>query len=128
MRYLKNVLWINAISSGATALILIIFPGYVADLFGTSQITPFIGAGVFLLFFAIYVFLQSRKEPILPRNLQLIIGLDISWVLGSLIIIVPRLFELSQIGYLLIGAVALWVAAMAWLQFKGLNQLHVQIK
>lgn len=121
MRYLKNVLRINAISSGATALLLIIFSGFAAELFGASQTIPFISVGVFLLLFATYVFLQSRKEPIPLKNVQLIIGLDISWVIGSLIIILPQLFELSSIGYLLIGAVALWVAAMALLQFKGLN-------
>lgn len=126
MRYLKNVLRINAISSGATALLLILFPGIAAELFETSQITPFIGVGVFLLLFATYVFFQSQKKPILSRKVQWIIGIDISWVIGSLVIILPRLFELSLIGYFLIGAVALWVAAMAWLQFRGLNKFQVQ--
>lgn len=126
MSYLKNILRVNAISSGATALLLILFSGFTAELFGTFQTMPFIGTGTFLLLFATYVLLQSRKEPILLGKVQLIIGLDISWVIGSLIIILWQLFELSSVGYLLIGAVAIWVAAMAWLQFKGLNKFHAQ--
>lgn len=125
MRYLKNALQINPISSGVTALLLILFSGFSAELFGTSRTAPFIGAGVFLLLFASYVFLQSRKEPLQSKKVQLIIALDVVWVIGSLIIILPRLFELSSIGYILIGAVGLWVAAMAWLQFKGLNEISV---
>jgi hypothetical protein len=41
MTTLKNVLIINALSSGATGLILAIFPSYIAGLFGTAQTMPF---------------------------------------------------------------------------------------
>lgn len=47
------------------------------------------------------------------------------WVIGSLILILPQLFGLTLLGYILIGAVALWVAAMAILQTRGLQKLSV---
>lgn len=120
---LKNILFINAASSGATALLLIFFSGSIAELFGVSKPAPFIGIGIFLLLFAGYVFFQSRKEPLIPQKIQLIIGIDLLWVVGSLIIILPGLFELFMIGYILIGVVALWVATMAFLQSYGLKKL-----
>lgn len=125
MTYLKNVLRVNAISSGATALLLIIFSEFTAGLFGTSQTTPFIEVGVFLLLFAAFVYFQSRKDPLQPGKIKWIIALDVTWVIGSLAIILPQLFGLSALGYLLIGGVALWVAAMAWLQSNGLNKLQM---
>lgn len=120
---LKNALLLNAVSSGATGLLLLIFPGFFAGLFGTSQSIPYTVTGIFLLFFALDVYLQSRKDPLHYGRVQWIIALDILWVVGSLIIIVPRLFNLTAIGYILIGGVALWVAAMAVLQSLGLRQL-----
>ena len=49
---LKTTLIINAASSGATGLGLIILASPVAELFGVSENTPFIGVGIFLILFA----------------------------------------------------------------------------
>jgi len=125
MNRLKNILMINAVSSGATALLLIAFSGLAAELFGTSQTFPYLGVGIFLLLFASYVYIQSRKKPLHSKNVQSIIAIDVLWVIGSLIIILPQLFGLTQFGYILIGAAALWVAAMAILQTRGLQKFSV---
>lgn len=121
MTRLENVLLVNAISSGATGLLLILFPGFIAGIFGVSQTLPFTGVGIFLVLFALWVFSHSRKVPRQPKGVRWIIIIDITWVIGSLVIIFPQLFGLSSTGYLLIGAVAIWVALMAFLQSKGLS-------
>lgn len=120
---LKNILRINSVSSGVTGLLLVLFSGFIADLFGASKTAPFTGVGLFLLLFAVYVYLQALKEPIQTKNIRLIIAIDTAWVIGSLIIILPGLFGLFIIGYILIGAVAAWVSAMAFLQSRGLKEL-----
>lgn len=118
---LKNVLLINALSCAATGLLLFLVPDHAADLFGTVHAWPFIATGLFLLAFGVFVFIQSRKQQPDRAWVKFIIGLDILWVLDSLIILVPALFGLSVIGYVLIGAVAAWVGLMAFLQIKGLQ-------
>lgn len=115
---------VNALSSGATGLLLILFPGYTASLFDAATQRPFIGVGIFLLVFALLVFIQSRKNPISKAWVKFIIALDIIWVLESLIIVFPKMFGFSSVGYILIAAVALWVAVMAFLQVKGLKQVR----
>ena len=120
---LKNVLLVNALTSGATGLLLILFKTSVAQLFGSATQWPFIAAGIFLVVFAIMVFAQSRKQQVSKGWVKLIIALDIMWVVESAIILLPQLFGLTSVGYALIGAVALWVALMAFLQIKGLRQL-----
>jgi hypothetical protein len=121
---LKTVLQINSVSSGAVALLLIAFSGFISQWFGVSESAPFIGVGIFLLLFAVYVFYQSRKEPLHSKGIQTIIITDSLWVTVSALLILFQLFELSMIGYLFIGGVALWVALMAVLQSKGLKRIN----
>lgn len=125
MKFLRNVMFVNAISSGATGLILLVFAPFVANLFGTTAILPIEGTGLFLLCFAALVLFEALKNPMRPAWVNLIIILDIAWVVISVLVIVLQVFHLSLLGYALIGAVALWVAAMAYLQSRGLKQLFV---
>jgi hypothetical protein len=123
MTTLKNVLLINALSSGATGIGLIFFAQFVAELFGTSHVHAIWGTGLFLLGFAILVFYVSRQHQIKPRGVLVVTTLDTLWVASSLIIVLFQLFDLSFTGYFFITAVALWVAAMAYLQSTGLKKV-----
>jgi hypothetical protein len=120
---LKNVMLINAVSSGVTGAGLVLASGVIAGLFETDETVPFIGVGLFLLVFATIVYLVSRKNPMNSNAVRLIIAADTLWVVVSLVIVLFQIFKISMMGYLLIGAVAIWVAAMAYLQFNGLNQI-----
>ncbi len=123
MKTLKNVLLINAVSSGATGLGLVAAPGFVANLFAVSLTAPFIAVGIFLFLFASMVYWVSRKNPINESAVRLIIILDSLWVAGSISIILFQLFDLSNLGYLVIGVVAAWVGLMAWLQYNGVKHM-----
>lgn len=125
MTTLKNVLLLNGVSSGATALLLVLFPRAIATIFGTTSTLPFIGAGVFLLLFAGLVLNESRQHPLRAGMVKFIIVLDILWVIDSMALVVFQLFGLSFLGYVLIAGVALWVALMAFLQQKGLKSISV---
>src|SRR3990170_1643530 len=123
MTALRNVLMINAITSGITGLVLVIVPGFVANLFATSNTTALVGVGIFLVAFAAMVFVVSLQNPPREKTVTLIVVLDTLWVLTSLAIIALQLLDVSTLGYFLIGAVAAWVALMAYLQFNGKRQL-----
>ena len=125
MKTLKNVMLINSISSGATGLGLAAFPKIVAGLFETTTVMPFIEVGIFLIAFAALVFSVSRGNPVNARAVRLVIVLDTLWVIGSAAIVLFQPFAISIIGYGAIGAVAVWVAAMAYLQSAGLRQMSV---
>jgi hypothetical protein len=120
---LKNVLLINAISSGATGLGLVIAPAFVADLFEVSQAGPFVEVGIFLIAFATLVLSVGLKQEPTIKAVRLIIVLDTLWVVGSFGIVLFQLFSFSVLGYLVTAAVALWVGAMAFLQQNGLKQI-----
>lgn len=117
---LRNVLKINAVSSGATGLLLLAFSGYFMSLFAAGSASPFIVAGVFLLLFSIFVMLVALQKELKASLVKSIIWMDILWVIGSLLLVLTIGGSISVVGNILIAGVALWVLAMAVLQQKGL--------
>lgn len=120
---LKNVLLINAVSSGATGIGLVVLAKTVAELFGTTSTGAVMGVGIFLIVFAAGVLNEALQRTTRHTPIYIIIALDILWVIGSAAVVLPQLFNLTAIGYIAITAVALWVAAMAYLQIKGVKQI-----
>jgi hypothetical protein len=116
---LKTTLLVNAISSGATGLLLALFPGMAAGIFGVSETVYFIEAGVFLILFAVFVLYVATRKPVSQRSVMMVTALDLLWVLASMVAVFLLAGVVSTIGIVLIVAVAAWVALMAFLQFKG---------
>jgi len=121
MKNLRNILLVNAISSGLTGLLLIIDAGLFANLFGTSAHAPFVGVGMFLIAFAIGVFLVSRRKDRWGSEVLFVVAADTLWVIVSVVILFLQPFTITWIGYSFIAAVAAWVAIMAYLQFTSLR-------
>lgn len=120
---LKNVLLLNAVSSGVTGLILAALSGTVASLFEVTQALPFLSVGLFLVFFAVLVFYAATRQVVNSPLVWSIVLLDSLWVVSSLLIVSLQLFVISFLGYLLISGVAAWVALMAFLQYSGLRKV-----
>jgi hypothetical protein len=122
MLRLKNVLLINAISSGASGLALIVFASAIADIFGVTAPTAITEVGIFLLVFGLFVLREGQRATPNSNAVKVIITLDVTWVIASTLIVILQLFKLTPLGYITIVAVALWVAVMAYLQRVGLKE------
>ncbi len=118
---LTTTMQINAITSGATGVLLVALAKPVAGIFGVIQTAPFIFTGAFLVLFALLVFMISRGKPVNPGAVKFVILLDTLWVAASALALVLLFPVISGLGSLLIAGVALWVGAMAYLQRKGLQ-------
>ena len=118
---LKNILLLNGASSGATGVLLLAFSRFFANLFQVSSTIAFTAVGIFLIVFAACVIWVAMGD-MNRRTVQLIITLDTIWVGLSFIVAIFFYDEISLIGSVLIEVVAIWVAAMAILQTKGLKQ------
>lgn len=116
MLTLRNVLKTNAVSSGITGVCLVALSEFVASLFEVTHTTPFIAVGLFLLVFASVVMYTALQTNIPTQWVRAIIGLDVSWVLGSMVAIVGLADAVSVLGIALIAGIAAWVAVMAVLQ------------
>lgn len=121
MMTLRNVLRVNALSSGATGLLLAIFPGVFSSLFEVNSTAPFFGVGAFLIAFSIVVGIVSFR-PSLDRTAVMGITLaDAIWVVASIVLVMAPV-TMSAYGTLIILAVAGWVFMMAVLQYRGVRE------
>lgn len=121
MERLKKVMFVNALSSGATGLLLIVLSENIAELFKVSNGIPLVAVGAFLVAFACLVYYASRRSQAKPQGVKLVITLDIIWVLVSVLILITDAFRLSPVGNLAVSLVAIWVALMAYLQHRYLR-------
>lgn len=115
MQNLKRVLLLNAITSAATGLLLVMFSGSISALFELDAASIIASVGIFLLVYGVYVVYTALK--VLDQT-RIVIVLDILWVVGSAIVLLAYGVQISLIGNILIIGVALWVGLMAFLQNK----------
>lgn len=115
---LKNILLLNAISSGIAGIVLALGAPLFKNLFGLPDPLPFVFVGVFLALFALFVLFVALAENINLRLVQVIIGLDITWVLASVMVIILTASWMTIWGTLITLGVAIWVALMAVLQIN----------
>ena len=113
---------INAITSGITGIALVIAAAPIAARFGVTTTTPFTEVGIFLALFAGFVGFTAVNAATHIRSVKTIITLDTLWVISSAIALVFLKDMISPLGTAAITLVALWVAAMAFLQKKGLRR------
>lgn len=117
---LKNILLLNAISSGMTGLLLAAVPHVFADIFQLANLTPFTAVGVFLVLFALFVAVTALVAPLRIGWVRVIIALDTIWVVLSIICAAALFTMISLWGSLVILGIAVWVGAMAYLQNRAL--------
>lgn len=69
--------------------------------------------------------LTALQKKVNPRLVKVIVWLDITWVMGSIVTVLLLVDAISWVGHLLIVGVATWVAAMAVLQNKSLKVVNI---
>ncbi|WP_299674903.1 hypothetical protein [uncultured Tenacibaculum sp.] len=114
MNRLQKSLLINAIFSGVSGFILILFYNSTAKVFQLNNNNVFWIIGLILLYFMTTIFYEIKKQ----RKIAVlwIIIQDFLWVIASCIILITNLFQISNTGNIIISVIALIVL------FMGLNQ------
>jgi hypothetical protein len=116
MKQLKLYLKINYLFSAITGLTMLLLPNSLNKIFAIHNTFVFPTIGVNLLIFSAFVWFVSRKQLSNKTLVTIITGLDIIWVLGSLLIIMFGLFGLSNVGNILTAMVAIFIAFLAYKQ------------
>ncbi len=120
MNELQKALKTNALFSSISGIIMILLNRQIADLFGTTNNTIFWIVGLILIYFATTIWYEITKQR--RRAVLWIIIQDYAWVLGSLVLIIFNPFQITQIGSLIIGIIALIVLYMGINQMIRLNK------
>jgi hypothetical protein len=122
MQELKKYLTINSIFSAISGSTMLLFSSNLNKLFNIDNVYVFPIIGSNLLFFSAFVWFVFSRQPTNKILVITITILDTLWVLGSLAIVSLGLFDLSQQGNILISIVAVWIAFLAYKQFKYSGQ------
>jgi hypothetical protein len=119
-RFLPRLLSVDAIASGASAVLLIA---------GADALSPWLalpagllrGAGLLLLPFVLWVFAMSRR-PAPPRGaVAAVVAINLAWVAASAWVAFGGAWQPSTWGVAFVGAQALVVLAFADLGWFGLR-------
>lgn len=119
--FLRNALLVDALASGATAILLVAGAGILEPLLGLPSRLLF-WAGVALLPFVAMLVATARRQYTSRLVLIDIIAINALWVVGSFAVLVSGSFAPSLLGILFVTAQALAVALFAELQFIGLRR------
>ena len=119
--YLKRALTIDALMTGATALLLVFAAGVLARLLAVPE--PLLRyVGIALVPFVVFVAIIARR-PAVPRGTVLaIIGLNVAWVAASVWLLLGARIQPNALGYAFIIAQAVAVALFAEVQYVGLRR------
>ena len=119
--FLRRALTIDALMTGATALLCVLAGGTLAQLLAVPE--PLLRyAGVALVPFVLYVGFQARREIVSRASVVAIIALNIAWVVASVWLLVGSSIQPNALGYAFIVAQAVAVALFAELQYVGLRK------
>ena len=119
--FLRRTLTIDALMTGATALLLVLAGGALAQLLAVPE--PLLRyAGVALVPFVLYVGFLARREVVSRASVVAIIALNIAWVVASVWLLVGSSIQPNALGYAFIVAQAVAVALFAELQYVGLRK------
>jgi len=122
-RFLRLVLFADAVTSGATGMLMILSAGFLEQLLGVpAALLRYSGFGL-LPFAAVVSLVAARTDP--SRGaVWAILVLNALWAADSILILLTGWIEPTGLGYAFIIGQALVVAAFAELQYVGLRKFH----
>ena len=122
---LQYVLLANGTFSLTSGILLLLIPHVISNLLGTTNLLPqwvFPIGGANLMVFGGTLYFIATRALISAFWVKIAIILDISWVIGSIIIVVLFGGLLSKMAPCIIFAVAFIVAIFAFFQWFYLNK------
>ena len=121
---MNKTLRINAGFSFLSGIDFLLFDQTIAQILAGSKIGSLAPMGLMLIGFSVFVFAVSMLRDVNKYLVGAIIAMDTMWVIGSIVLLAFGYAIFTTIGLLLIGLVAIIIAAFAYFQTKGLR-LHL---
>ncbi len=119
--FIRNALLLDAVATGATALLAIAGASFLAPLLGLPQQLLF-WAGVLLVPFVAFLVAVSKRPAVARMTLIDIIGINVLWVAASIGLLVSGHLAPTVLGVAFVGAQAAAVSVFAALQIAGLRR------
>ena len=118
-----RILRLNAVSTAACALAMLVTRGSLHTFFGlSSPILLDVLAMGFLAYAGALAF-AAQRQPVSRDALMAFTAADALWVVGSVVVLLLFWSQLAPIARLLVIAVAIVVDVFAMLQFRAAGQV-----
>ncbi len=122
--FLRRVLQLDAAATGATGLLLLGGTSFLHSLLNLP-VSLLTYAGIFSVGWALALGIASLRERLSQSFVWTIIIANVTWVIGSVALLVSGYVSPSFLGYAFVIAQALAVDIFAALQFFGLRRQTV---
>lgn len=119
--FLRNVLLLDAVATGATAVLALGGASLLGPLLDIPSALLF-WAGVALVPFVAMVFAVSRRQTVSRAMVVEIIAINVLWVVASFGLLVSGAVSPNLLGIAFVSAQAVAVALFAELQYVGLRR------
>jgi hypothetical protein len=121
--FLSRALLLDAIATGATALLLLAAGGLLAGMLGLPA--PLLRyAGLLLVPFVALVAWAASREQAPHHVVQTVIGANVVWVIASILLLLSGWVQPTALGYAFVIGQAVVVGVFAELQVMGLRKAH----
>ena len=122
-RFLTIVLWADAFSSAACALLHLLAGGAIAPMLGLPAALMAVGGVVLVVAVALAAYLASC-DPVPRAGLALLVAANVAWVVACVATFAMHAGSLTPLGeaYLIVNAVA--VAILAEFEWMGLRRVQ----
>jgi hypothetical protein len=119
--FLRRALILDALASGATALLMIAGAGLVESLLGLPA-ALLRGAGLVLVPYVAFVVYAGTRDIISRSAVWMIIVANMAWAAASALLLVSGWVAPAALGYAFVIAQAVVVALLGELQYMGLRR------
>jgi len=120
---LRKALIGNSIFCTTSGLIFTMFSNSISAFLGIQASVVILILGIVLFLYGVEVFIFARKESINEPFARFVIGADIAWVIGSVVLIFTNLIVFATPGKWGIAIIADIVLVFAIVQFVGLRRM-----
>jgi hypothetical protein len=117
---LRYALTVDAIASGASAVLLLAGAGYLTELLGLPVELMRVAGIILVPFVALVGYLATRAEPS-PGAVWAVILINIAWVVGSAYVLFGGVVSPTGLGFAFVAVQAIAVLIFADFQFFGLR-------
>ena len=119
--FLRGALLLDAVASGATALLVLAAGGILADLLAIPA-ALLRGAGLVLIPYVAFVAYLGMREHAPRTAIWAVITANALWAAASLLLLVSGWIAPTMLGYAFVIAQALVVGLFGWLQYVALRR------
>ena len=119
--FLRRALILDAVASGATALMMIAGADLVEGLLGLPG-TLLRGAGLVLIPYVAFVIYAGTRSAISRAAVWAIVAANVLWAVASALLLVSGWVAPTALGYAFVIAQAVAVALLGELQYVGLRR------